>query len=253
VQPYQHFLNADGTAASTYFAKASYDYFGFGGSYGTLSQAKNQQNIAMGLYDENYYPVQEFKENSNNLQSDIFRIQGNIKAKIVKGLNLEVGGVYEKELDNLANIASENAYSTRIMLNYFASPDQYTGNPVFGIPQGAVKKTTNNTISTYTLRAQLNYNNIFNQVHNLTILAGVEQRKLTNVGSVNTVFGYNDRTLTVQKADLTLLGNQNYFPGYYGDITPASGFGVYDQTEFGRDIYGRPLYFLLWEHCLYLQ
>ncbi len=37
VQPYQRFLNADGTPANTFFAKESFDYFGFGGSYGTLN------------------------------------------------------------------------------------------------------------------------------------------------------------------------------------------------------------------------
>ncbi len=234
VQPYQRFLNADGTPANTYFAKESFDYFGFGGSYGTLSQAQNDRNIANGLYDQNYYPVQELNENSNKFQSDIFRVQGNVKAKIVKGLNLEVGGVYEKEIDNLTNIASENAYSTRIMLNYFASPDFFTNQPVFGIPQGGVKKSADNIINSFTLRAQLNYNNVFKQKHNLTLLAGAEQRKITNTGSISTVFGYNDRTLSTQKADLTLLGDFNYFPGYYDDIAPFSGFGIYDQTEFGN-------------------
>lgn len=233
VQPYQRFLNDDGSPASTFFAKESYDYFGFGGSGGSLSQAQNQRNLKKGLYDQNYYPVQELRENSNNLQSDLYRVQGNVKAKITKELNFEVGGVFEKELSTLTSLASENAYDTRIMLNYFASPD-FNGNPVFGIPQGGVKKTTANNINSYTLRAQLNYDNVFNIKHSLTLLGGAEQRKITNSGSVNTVFGYNNRTLSVQKADFTLLGNQNYFPGFYSDISPASSFGIYDQTEFGN-------------------
>ncbi len=233
MRPYQRFLDADGNALPTYFAKPSYDFFGYGDSYGTLSGAQNQSNIDMGLYDAMYYPYQEMFENSNKLKSDVFRVQANLKAKIIAGLNFEAGGVFEREVDKMDDIASENAYATRIMLNYYASPDPFTGNPVFGIPKGGIKKSFFNSINSYTLRAQLTYNKLLGGLHDVSLLGGAEQRQITNEGSINTVFGYNGRTLAVQKADLTLLGSQNYYPGFADIIVPYSGFGVYDQTGFG--------------------
>jgi TonB-linked SusC/RagA family outer membrane protein len=232
LKPYQHFLDKDGNALPTYFSPPSFDYYGFGDSYGTISAAQNQRNIAMGLYDEMYYPVQEMNENSSKSKSDIYRVQGNLKVRIVSGLNLELGGVFERETDNMTDIASENAYSTRLMLNYFASPDPISGKPVFGIPQGAVKKTLNSSINSYTLRAQLTYNKTLKEKHDISLLAGAEERKIINSGSVNTTFGYDDRTLSIKPADLTLFGNQNYYPGFSDVIVPLSGF-LFDQTAYG--------------------
>lgn len=231
MKPYQHFLDADGNALPTYFTPFNEAYYGFGESYGTISAARNQENMALGLYDEFYYPYQEMFENSTKSKSDIYRVQGNLKAKIVSGLNLEVGGVFEREADNTKDIASENSYATRIMLNYYASPDPITGKPVFGMPQGGVKKTTDHSINSYTLRAQLTYNKMLAEKHDIALLGGTEVRRMTNTGSLNTIFGYNDNTLSIKPANLTMLGSQTYYPGYNDVIVPIGGF-VYDQTEF---------------------
>lgn len=233
LKPYQRFLDESGKDVPTYFSPASFDYFGMGDSYGTLSAAQNQRNIAMGLYDQNYYPIKEMEENSSKTNGDIYRMQGNLKAKIVNGLNLELGGVFERESVSLTRIASENAYTTRIMLNYFAVPDPISERPIFQIPQGGVKKTINSYINSYTLRAQLTYNKKVGDKHDFSFLAGAEQRKITTAGSINTTFGYVDRTLSIKPTDLTLLGNQSYYPGFADQIVPLSGYGIFDQTMFG--------------------
>ena len=232
LKPYQHFTAADGSAVPTYFAPFNQDFFGFGESYGTISAAKNQENIDLGLYDEMYYPVKEMHESSNKSKSDIYRVQANLKAKITSGLNLEIGGVFEKENDIATNYASEDAYQTRIMLNYFAKMDPFTGKPIFQIPQGGVKKTIDNQINSYTLRAQLNYNKTIAQKHNISLLGGAETRRITNEGNLSTAFGYNDNTLNVKPADLSLLGNFSYYPDYTGDIVSGLGGFVADQTFF---------------------
>lgn len=231
LRPYQRFQDKNGNALPAYFSPFNEAFFGFGQSYGTLSAAQNEANRALGLYDENYYPFQEPFESSTKTRSDMYRLQANLKTRILTGLNLEVGGAFERQNDRLTDLASENAYQTRIMLNYFAKRDPATGQPIFQIPQGGVKKTRDNLINSYTLRAQLTYNKLLAQKHNLSLLGGSEVRRLTNEGSLNTIFGYNSDLLTIKPADLSLLGNFNYFPDYFDVIVPATSF-AFDQTFF---------------------
>lgn len=229
LKPYQKFFNDDGTPAAAFFSPFNDQFFGFGQSYGTLGTAQNDANIAMGLYDAYYYPYQQMFEEVTRSKSDILRAQANLKAPIAAGLNLEVGGVFEKQNDQMTHLATENDYQTRLMLNYFAKPDPFTGQPIFQIPQGGVKQTRRHDISSFTLRAQLNYNKLINADHQLSLLGGTEVRKITNEGNLSTVFGYDDDMLTTKPADLTLLSNFNYFPEYYDVLVPMLSFPM-DQS-----------------------
>ena len=233
-KPYQHFLDPAGNVMSSYFAPYNENYFGLGDKDGTIGAQRNEENMAMGLYDLMYYPYQELFESSTKTNSNLYRAQANLKVNLLSGLNLEMGGVFEKQLMKLTNFASENAYETRIMLNYFARPDPSTGNPIFGIPQGGVNKTTESDITAYTLRAQLTYNKLLSGKHDLSFLGGVEQRRNISSSRLNTVFGYNGNTLTIKPTDLTLLGNYNYYPEYTDLLVSGlSGF-VFDQTQYNQ-------------------
>lgn len=124
-----------------------------------------------------------------------------------------------------------------MILNYFAYPDQFTGEPVFGVPQGGIKKIRDNSISSYTLRAQLTYDKLLNEKNLISLLAGAEQRSIVNSGSLHSVFGYNENSLTMKPVDLGLLGDINYYPGYMDFIVPQFGFGVVNQTNGMRDYF----------------
>jgi TonB-linked SusC/RagA family outer membrane protein len=240
-KPYQPFFNADGSPASSYFAPFNENYYGFGTSYGTISAARNQENMALGLYDQMYYPYEEMFESNSEIKSEVYRVQGNLKINLLTGLNLELGGVYEREQDKMTSSASERAYGTRIMLNYFAKKDPVTGKPIFSIPQGGTNKIENSDITSYTLRAQLSYNKMVGNKHDLSFLGGLEQRKNTSSTKLNTVFGYNSNTLTIKPADLTLLGNANYYPEFTDVIVSGLEGFVFDQTtfeQFFNEIYG---------------
>ena len=231
-RPYQRFLAPDGSPLSTYLAPFNEAFYGFGDTYGTISATRNQENMAMGLYDEMYYPYQEMLESSNKTKSESYRVQGNLKYNLLKGLNLELGGAYERENQKITDLASEKAYQTRLMLNYFAKSDPTTGRPIFSIPQGGVKKSYDNSITSYTLRAQLTYSKLLAEKHDLALLGGIEQRKYTGSNRLATVFGYHDNTLTIKPTDLSLLGNLNYFPDYINEIVSGVGGFVFDQTNF---------------------
>ncbi len=230
-RPYQHFQDASGNAQSSYLNPWSDAYFGFDGQYGTLSQEQNIANQAMGLYDVRYYPYQEMFENKNTVASDVFRLQGNLRTKITPALNLELGGVYEKQLTTTTAYASENAYQTRLMLNYYAAADPLTGKPIFRFPKGGVNKVTDMQTTTFTTRAQLTYNKLFGNLHDVSLLGGAEVRRLTTTSRLNTTFGYDNNTLSMKPADLSLIGNRMVTPDFGGVLAQMDSY-LDDYTSF---------------------
>ncbi|MBO9633435.1 MAG: TonB-dependent receptor plug domain-containing protein, partial [Chitinophagaceae bacterium] len=231
LRSYQPFFDANGHAAAAYLSPFLVDYYGFGDTYGTISQARNAENMAMGLYDEMYYPYREMFETRSRSRTDLYRLQGNLKIKLLPGLNLEAGGVYERQVGEQSTIASENAYETRIMLNYYAAMDPVTGKPQFRMPQGGVKKTVDNKTSSYTLRAQLTYNKDLGARHSISLLGGAETRKIDNDSRLYTVFGYDSRLLSIKPMDLSIIGNYLLYPEFIDHIVPTGGY-AFDQTMF---------------------
>ncbi|WP_167021519.1 SusC/RagA family TonB-linked outer membrane protein [Chitinophaga sp. Cy-1792] len=230
-RPYQHFRDANGNALPAYLSPYNGAYYGFDGQYGTLGADRNAANMAMGLYDSWYYPYQEMLESKTTNKSNMLRLQGNLRAKITPALHLELGGVFERELSTLTDYASENAWTTRLMLNYYADRDPLTDKPIFRFPQGGVNKTTDMLTTTYTTRAQLTYNKQFGGVHDISLLGGTEIRRLTTSSRLNTTFGYDNNTLSMKPADLSLIGNRMIFPAYSDELVPMSSFAD-DYTSF---------------------
>ncbi|MBC9914943.1 SusC/RagA family TonB-linked outer membrane protein [Chitinophaga varians] len=232
LRPYQRFLDDDGKPLPTMLSPYYRSFYGADGPYGTISAKRNADNIAMGLYDMYYYPYQEMFESSSQSRQNIYRLQGNLRARVLPGLQLEVGGVYERQQGNQTNWASENAYQTRVMLNYFAEKRAGSDRPVFRIPQGGVNKVTESLIAAYTIRGQASYNKRLGSRHDLSFLLGGEARRLTTSSRLNTVFGYDGNTLSMKPVDMTLMSNQYSSPYYTDVLVPSWGY-MQDNTSYG--------------------
>lgn len=230
-KPYQRFRDEAGNALPAYLSPYTQNFFGFYGMYGTLSGEGNRANMDLGLYDSYYYPYQEMFESSDKNSSNVYRLQGNLRAKIAKGLQLEAGGVFERSLSSNVAYASEQAYQTRLMLNYYADRDPFTGKPVFRMPQGATNKTRQDQLNAYTLRAQALYNRTFGDVHDFSLLAGMEVRRLTTSSKLSTAFGYDPNTLTIKPVNLSLIGNRQVIPAFADVLVPGIGY-IDDYTRF---------------------
>ncbi|RBL89528.1 SusC/RagA family TonB-linked outer membrane protein [Chitinophaga flava] len=235
-RPYQHFLDDAGNPLPAYLSPYNDSYYGFDGQYGTISPERNAENMKMGLYDTYYYPYQEMFESSTHLKQNIYRLQGNLRAKVMPGLQLELGGVFERQQGTLTDWASENANQTRLMLNYYAARDPYTDKPLFRFPQGGVNKTTESLINTYTVRGQATYNKLLNDKHDLSFLAGGEVRRLTTSSRLSTVFGYDGNTLSMKPVDLSLIGNREVSPEYKDVLIPVD-YGYLDDYTMFRDFF----------------
>ena len=230
-RPYQRFVDDQGNPVPAYFQQRNTINLSIPFSQ-SVNETKAINAISKGLYDPRYYPYQELTGTESKILTNVYHFQGKLTAKLFKGLELELGGQYEKQWSVQNTIAGEQAFETRMALNLYTAADPTSGKPVFQYPQGGVKYTTNNTLTSHTLRGQFVYNNTFGR-HAVTALLGAEQRKIITESNLSTAFGYDPNTIGYKPVNLTLFNGQAYSTPFVNEFAPTGGFyGGYSLSNF---------------------
>ncbi|MFW0716017.1 SusC/RagA family TonB-linked outer membrane protein [Pedobacter sp. N23S346] len=147
-----------------------------------------------GYLNWNYNSLDEMDNADNSQEDNNYTVNLNLNVPIFKGLSANAFYGNERSFSNSRSYFNEQTYRYRNLVN------GYTPLPVAGAiaansiglsPGSGILATTNTTGNNYTLRGQLNYDNIFNGIHQLTMIAGSEIRQ-TKIGQgTNTLYGYN--------------------------------------------------------------
>lgn len=179
--------------------------------YDAVTQQRNDALLGYGLYDQRYSPYQELFANTFSGTGDAYRMQGRLNAKISYWLNFDLGGAYENELLREDQLHTEDAYDVRHLLNTKAEKDPASGQPLFvNLPKGSIMTRVNTRNWGYTMRAQFNFNHRSKgNVHDISGIAGVEQRRQSVSGYKSTFFGYDGQTLIVKPVNMQLLSSSN--------------------------------------------
>lgn len=198
--PYEHLTDASGNALPVALPPGM-------NSYRAVTPATNKILMAAGLYDMLYYPYGELAANSSSIKTSALRLQGRLNARISDWLNIDIGGNYENQNALTNQLATENAFATRWLINSKALKDALTGKALFtNMPKGDILKKTAQKTLNYTLRGQLNFNKNFEAgLHNVSAIMGAEQKKTTNEGYTTSFFGYNGQSLIVQPINMAAL------------------------------------------------
>ncbi|MEO6820346.1 MAG: SusC/RagA family TonB-linked outer membrane protein [Ginsengibacter sp.] len=221
--------------------------------YTGILAASNQQNMALGLYDQLYYPYQELSANTNTIKTTAVRFQGRLNAKLKNWLSLDLGGVFEDQPTSQDFLQTDQAFAVRRLINYRATVDPSTGSATFpDLPQGDFLTRVNQKTSDYTIRGQFNINyNSPDLKHSISAIAGSEIRKTSLSSYTNTFFGYDGQSLIVRPVNFVKLASpsappfnnvpilnrptliyDNYFSEAYDDRRFVSFYGdgtyVYD-------------------------
>jgi hypothetical protein len=161
-----------------------------------------------------YIPLSEPDKTLNDQINMTSRINAGLSIKLLKGLTYEGRAQYQRGSFENYEYYNQDAYKVRDELAYFTKAATIVGsNPTYYLPsKGGHYSTQNNTTTSWTLRNQLNYDRVFNQKHQLNIIAGTEVRdELTK--SVQTYRrGYDYQTLTYSlynEDSLAVLGVTN--------------------------------------------
>ena len=200
--------------------------------------------MALGLFDNLYYPGVDIHEISNRTKSINNRISADLNYKINKALNFKIGGVYEISKEDLKYLASENSSVTRQYVNRYVS--SAAGVLTFNLPKGGFLKQQALSTHGYTLRGQLSFSEKIAEDHAITAIAGSELRSIINQGNTASYFGYNDQTLTQQAVDYRALLINNAVRATYGPFNPRP---VY--TDLFNQMFTENRYFSLYSNVAY--
>ncbi len=188
--PYEILRNPDGSSAP--FTKLKSDY-------------EIQRLIALGLHDETFKPLDEMNKSELKYNSNYFRLQGGFTVKIIPGLTMDLKYQTERGSSHDKNYYSSDSYYAKNMINDAAQV--INGELVKNVPDGGQMYEVRTNSKSYTARGQLNFDRRFGSKHQLTALAGMEQRAIAVSRTSVFKMGYNDNNLTFLPVNEIALGN----------------------------------------------
>lgn len=175
-----------------------------------------------GLYDMQYNVLDELEMNNKESKYSNIRLFANANMKFTDWLSYDLSFQYEAVNSKEKGYYAEETYRMREDITRFAEweespvwwlPDAYK----YHLPQGGLLRNGNFKQNNYTLRNQLNFNKIFNDVHAVTALAGIEARENDFEGIRSELYGYNDQSLNSKPVDWATLSR-----GVPGSLHPTA-------------------------------
>lgn len=212
IAPYERFQDVNGNPS----------YIVAGG----ISPYYNDVLVARGLYDQLFYPLVDVNEIRDKTRTINNRIMANFSYVIGGGFDLSFGGIYETSKSDWRSLASELSSEARRNVNAYVTvnPD---GTLKYNIPKGGYLQQQSSSTSSYTARAQLNYNKRIGSQHSVNAILGGEVRNLIEKSNLASYFGYNDETLLQQPADLASIST-GAVRGSFGLTQPFQGQNAYE-------------------------
>jgi TonB-linked SusC/RagA family outer membrane protein len=174
--PYLQLRNANGNAAIPYEYRQGYiDTAGHGN-----------------LLDWNYRPLEELNLNNNTTTLNEYRINTSLRYQIVTGLNASVQYQFDQGNSDQENLYDPESFYVRDYINQFTQYDPTTNTYTNPVPLGGMLDKAIQTTTSQDFRGQLNYTHTWNEIHNLSALAGYEVRDLNTNYATSRLYGYSD-------------------------------------------------------------
>ena len=189
--PYNQLVNQDG---SNFTSTAASRYNSF-----TLQSMQDY-----GLYNMDITPMDEFGRNLAETKNFLNRTFAKLNIKLYHALTYNAMFQYEYGIDRASQLKDKESYDVRSLVNGLVTISP-SNTAEFNLPYGDVLKESNQFFNAYNFRQQLNFDQIFNTVHDLTAIAGMEVRHTKVEYADNTRYGWDEQTLSytpVNQADL---------------------------------------------------
>jgi len=191
--PYEHLQDVNGNPAAIESGSGINPFY-------------NNTLMAMGLQNNLYYPLIDVNAISNNTHTVNNRITANFNYRIGGGFGLTFGGVYETSITDIRNYDAAGSSVANQYVNDYTVLNT-DGTLQYNIPQGGYLSQEEDNTSSYTARAQLNYNKRIGSQHSFNGILGTEVRDVIDKSNLASYFGYNDETLLQQPVDYASIVN----------------------------------------------
>ena len=198
-----------------------------------------QTATQLGLLSWNYVPLNELNLVNNKITLTDYKINTNLKYKIIPSLNAEVLYQYEGSTSNGRNLQSQDTYYTRNLINLWTqqAPD---GTLSYGIPLGGILDQIVANTNSYNVRAQLDFSKNWNK-NEVSAIAGYEIRDLHTMMDGNRFYGYDVSHATVQPVDYKTFYQLFPYPQGATSSIPYNDYET-DLTDRYRSYYANASY-----------
>lgn len=152
------------------------------------------------LLDWSYYPLKETHTNYGESNTQDVLMNFGLNYSILPALKASINYQFGKSTDEITQFSNRYSYYMRDLINSYATysktdltlPANFPVPIGDGIQQIAIPRTSN------TLRGQLNFDETFNQVHEINGLIGYEksEAKIRGNSYINRLFGYSSDPMT---------------------------------------------------------
>lgn len=152
------------------------------------------------LLDWQYRPLQELEIADNRNKLDDIRMNLGVQYKINDHVGFDVIYQYGQQNQKTANHYSLETYMARNQINLYTQNENKILK--YKVPMGGILDLTDATLTAHSARGQINYNDVWDNIHELTFMAGAEIRQTNSMFNNGRTYGYDHSILT--------FGNVNY-------------------------------------------
>ncbi|MEG1485331.1 MAG: SusC/RagA family TonB-linked outer membrane protein, partial [Bacteroidales bacterium] len=171
--------------------------------YKSKSQFEMDRLMSIGLHDESYYPLVEKDMQTYTEKNNYLNLNIGLQVKIIDGLTISGRYQMENNVNKYSDYYSPDSYYLRNLLNN--SSKIVDGQIVHLIPEGGYIGENRSDKNSYTMRAQIDYNKVIKEKHDITILLGAERRAIRSTSTFVEKWGYDRISLAHSFIDEVVL------------------------------------------------
>ncbi len=154
------------------------------------------------LLNWNYYPLQEYSQNTTAIRLTDLTFNPVIRYKLFKGLYIEGRYRFQQQRSVSTTLHEAASFFSRDLINTFSQLNRSTGIVTYKVPPGAIKDDAQNILTAQDIRFQLNVDRQW-QRFNLSAIAGFQASEKKTTGDANRIYGYNMENLSLAQVDFT--------------------------------------------------
>ena len=222
--------DAGGFTNPIYYSRMVNPYFEPYNADGGYNYDHNVQGREDDVYDFNIFEERNNTSKERKDRSVFAKLDAELK--IMKGLKLNSQFGYQYDNYQLDRYTGKNSYAMRkVYNNTRANGEKF-------LPDGGMMIKSNSHADQWTWKTMLEWNQRFNETHDVELMGGFELRHTESSVVTSTAYGYDDRTLTSQPvvipASYTSLDNLKQYAETHLENAYVSWFATGSYTLLHR-------------------
>lgn len=180
------------------------------------------------LLNWQYNPLEDWKHSYTISSTEDLLANIGLQYIIVKGLNIDIRYQYEKQRISAGTMRDTASFYSRNLINLFSQVNEQAGTVNRIVPVGDIYSPSEQILSSKNFRGQMNFSHEWNNIHQVSTIAGMEIKEASASSSGTTYYGYTPDPLHFIPVNAT-----STYPNYItGSPMGLSGDAQPTQTNY---------------------